>query len=192
MECVVRKAVAEEGLGASPWGLAAASWGLVGVLILIGRAIVGLTPKAIDAIVGGLAWWQWAILAAWVGFMAYSEGYRGFQLRFSPMVAARIRELSLRPTWVRGLLAPAFVMGLFAATRRRLAISWVLLIGITLLVIFVRWVPQPWRGIIDAGVVVGLTWGTVSLLFATVRVAITGVPQVDPELVTSGDGAAGN
>jgi hypothetical protein len=173
----------------SPWGLLAAAWGLVGVSLLLLRAIVSLSPRGIEAMADGLSWWQWAILIAWTLFMAYSEGYRGFQKRFSPMVAARLHHLAHRPTWAAGLLAPAFAMGLFNATRRRLIISWSLLVGIALLVILVRLVPQPWRGIIDVGVVVGLTWGGLSLLVLAARVAITGEPWADAELPAPRDAA---
>ena len=37
------------------------------------------------------------------------------------------------------------------------------------LVIAVRWLEQPWRGIVDAGVVVGLSWGLVSMAAFTLR-----------------------
>jgi hypothetical protein len=55
-------------------------------------------------------------------------------------------------------------MGYFYATRRRKITSISLTLGIVLLIILVHFVPQPWRGIIDFGVVVGLAWGIVSLL----------------------------
>jgi hypothetical protein len=62
-------------------------------------------------------------------------------------------------------LAPLFCMGLVHATRRRLAISWGILVGLIALVIAVQRLDQPWRGIVDAGVVVGLSWGLVATLF---------------------------
>jgi hypothetical protein len=36
--------------------------------------------------------------------------------------------------------------------------------GIIVLIILVRLLPQPWRGMVDAGVVVGLAWGMISLI----------------------------
>ena len=36
-----------------------------------------------------LAWFHWVALAASLLFMGYAEGYKGFQLRFSPRAAAR-------------------------------------------------------------------------------------------------------
>ena len=30
--------------------------------------------------------WQWGLLVVWIIINAYSEGYRGFQKKFSPMV----------------------------------------------------------------------------------------------------------
>jgi hypothetical protein len=52
--------------------------------------------------------------------------------------------------------------------------GWVMVSIIAALVIGVRHVPQPWRGIIDAGVVVGLGIGLVSLL-ARYFAALSGI-----------------
>jgi hypothetical protein len=43
-------------------------------------------------------------------------------------------------------------------------VAWSVLIGIVVLVVSVRSLAQPWRGIVDAGVVVGLVLGWLSLL----------------------------
>lgn len=164
-------------------GALLAAWGVFGVLALLAKALLGLTPIALEALTSSeLQWWHWLVTAAWIAFMAYSEGYKGFQKRFSPFVAARALELRENPSWVRGLLAPAFCMGLFQATRRRLMVSWGILIGVTLLVVVVRLLDQPWRGIVDAGVVVGLGWGAASLLASVAKGAFTGQASADPEL----------
>jgi hypothetical protein len=55
-------------------------------------------------------------------------------------------------------------MGYFHATKRRKITSISLTLGIIVLIVLVSFVSQPWRGIIDLGVVVGLAWGIVSLL----------------------------
>ena len=63
-------------------------------------------------------------------------------------------------------------MALFHASRRRLMVSWLVYIGILIIIIVVRQLPQPWRGIVDAGVVVGLSWGIIAILavfFARMR-----------------------
>jgi hypothetical protein len=56
-------------------------------------------------------------------------------------------------------------MGYIYATRKRKVIS----IGLTLMIIcfilIARILPQPWRGIIDAGVVVGLSIGIISITY---------------------------
>lgn len=146
-------------LGIASW------WGLAGVFALVGQAIYRLGPKGLEAVNGGLSTVQWAVLVVWVGFMVYSEGYRGFHLRFSPMVVARAETLSGRGPWWHKVLAPAYCMGLFHATRRRLILSWGLLGGISVLVVLVRQLDQPWRGIVDAGVVFGLAAGLASMAF---------------------------
>ena len=63
-------------------------------------------------------------------------------------------------------------MGLFHAPRRVLIVSRSMVVGIVLLVVTVRQLAQPWRGIIDAGVVVGLGLGLVSLGYLFVRAVL--------------------
>jgi hypothetical protein len=144
-------------------GLFGAVWGLAGILLLLGSAIWRLTPMALDAFSHPFAWHHWASLIVIVLGMAYAEGYRGFHKAFSPRVAARARYLRDHPRLSHVLLAPFFCMGYFHATRRRMITSISLTTGIIILVVLVRFVPQPWRGIIDAGVVVGLAWGVMTV-----------------------------
>lgn len=139
-------------------------WGVVGVLALLGSAVYRLTPYAVEAVTSPLTPVQWGVLVVYVAFMAHAEGYKGFQRQFSPRVVARARWLRDHPTPLRVALAPAFCMGLFHATRKRLIVSWVISLMVVGLVILVKLLDQPWRGIVDAGVVVGLTWGIVALL----------------------------
>ena len=131
-------------------------------MLLLGFAIYRLTPIAFEALQSTLLWYHWAALALNVLFMAYAEGYRGFQKAFSPRVAARCRYLYENPSLVRTLLAPLFCMGYFAAYRRRQVSVVLLTVGIIILVIVVQRLDQPWKGILDAGVVVGLAWGIVA------------------------------
>lgn len=141
-----------------------AVWGVLGVALLLCNALWRLTPVAWEAIQSGLHPTQWAVTLGWVATSAYSEGYVGFHQKFSPRVARRAVGLGRNPSFLRVLFAAPYCMGLFAADRRTRIVSWTLLVGIALLVFVVRHVDQPWRGIIDAGVVVGLGIGLVSLL----------------------------
>ncbi len=151
-------------------GLLAAVWGLTGTSALLARAIWRLTPAAWEAgtrhqpgVLG------WSLAALWLLFMGYSEGYRGFQKGFAPRVALRAAHLAQRPRPLHVLLAPLFCMGLIHASRRRLVTSWSLTAMIVLLVLAVRHLTQPWRGLVDAGVVLGLAWGLVAVLVFGVR-----------------------
>lgn len=137
----------------------AALWGFIGVCSLVGSAIYRLSPRAKEAIDMGLTTWQWIVLVIFAIFMLVSEGYRGFQKRFSPRTAARVKYLYDHPNLVRGLLAPFFCMGYFHAKRKTQLTAIILTLGIIMLVILVSFCPQPWRGIIDFGVVLGLSWG---------------------------------
>ncbi len=140
-----------------------AYWGLAGVILLLGSAIYRLSRLAVDALSYDFLWYHWFALVIIVFFMAYVEGYRAFQQAFSPRVAARARYLRDHPNMLHSVLAPLFCMAYFHANRRRQITSLSVTAGIIVLVILVRFLEQPWRGIIDGGVVVGLAWGLVSL-----------------------------
>lgn len=160
---------------------AIAVWAVLGVVVFLARAIYGLVPMALDLgphlnLTTGIA------CAASVVFMVYSEGYRGFQQRFSPRVVVRAGWLADNPRPWLVLLAPIFAMGLIYATRRRLITSWSIAIGVTLLVLLVRQLQQPWRGIVDAGVVAGLGWGTAAIVVFWFLAMAGHPPDADPEV----------
>jgi hypothetical protein len=157
-------------------------WGLGGVLFLLGNAIFRLTPRALDPVRTGMPAWQWALYAASIAFNAYAEGYRAFQLQFAPRSVARLVHLVRNPRPLHVALAPFFVMALFHASRRRLIVSWCVLVGVLVLVIVVNRVDQPWRGIVDAGVVVGLGWGTLCLIVLAIQAAAGRMPRTSPDL----------
>jgi hypothetical protein len=178
--------VLAEGSATGAWGRVALVWGVLGVMALVTQPLVRLTPLVLEAIRGGLTGGQWAILGAWVVVNAHAEGYRGFHCRFSPRVVARADYLRRhpRPLWVA--FAPFFCMSLFHASRRGLWVARVLVVAIVLLVIAIRFLDQPWRGIVDAGVVVGLGLGLLSLVYWFVRLLLGHVPGVSPDLPDGG------
>jgi hypothetical protein len=157
-------------LGAAGW------WGILGVVGLIGEAIARLFPMALDLRATSLSALELAVLVGWVVTMVFAEGYRGFHRQFSPRVVARALHLGANPQPLHVVLAPLYCMGLLHATRRRLITSWALTIGIVAIVLLVRGLPRPWRGIVDAGVVAGLTCGVLSIVYFTVR-GLRGAPM---------------
>jgi hypothetical protein len=144
-------------------------WGIAGVLFVLGRAIVRLVPQALMPLRDGPTAGVLALYAASVLFNGYVEGYRAFHKGFAPRVAARALHLRTDRSLLHAVLAPLFIMAMFHATRRRLIARYVLVFGLVILIWAVRHTPQPWRGIIDAGVVIALSWGCVSLLYYFVR-----------------------
>merc|ERR1712238_616600 len=85
------------------------------------------------------------------------------------------------------ILAPLYSMGLFHATRKRMIVSWSVSIGVAVIVAAVKKLPYPWRNIVDAGVVVGLTWGAASIAFGYMKGILKGGASVvaDPCLPIS-------
>lgn len=165
----------------SPLDWMVVAWGVGGVLALLANAIVRLSPIAAEALTMELGALHWAVLAGWVAFMGYAEGWRGFHRRFSPRVVARAFHLGRRRRLGSALLAPAYCMSLFASTRRGTLVAWSLVVGISALVVLVRMTPQPWRGIVDAGVVIGLGVGSLSIGWHVLRSLRLG-PQLPTDL----------
>jgi len=160
-----------------------ALWGIAGVLLLLAQAITRLTPLALEPVLdGSLGPLEWTLYGGWVALNAYAEGYRGFQKGFAPRVVARALYAGRHPQPLRVVLAPLFCMGLFGATRRRLIASWVILLMVVTLVTAMRFVPQPWRGIVDGGVVVGLVWGGVAIIAFTIAALSGREPAASPDV----------
>jgi hypothetical protein len=161
-------------------------WGLLGVIGLIASAVLRLSPRMWELTTHTLGPLHWLVLLVFTPYMAYAEGYKGFHLNFAPRVVARalhLRELqpvSVAQQILLTLLAPLFCMSFFHATRRRMLISWGVTSAIVALVIIVSRTPQPWRGIVDTGVVTGLALGILSLLWHWQRLVLRGVRPAIP------------
>ncbi|MCA9658322.1 MAG: hypothetical protein KC486_08260 [Myxococcales bacterium] len=159
------------------------AWGVGGVLGLLANAVVRLWPLAVEPVRSGMMTPAlWAAAAAWILFMAYTEGYRGFHRAFSPRVVARALWLSRNPRGYLVVLAPLFSMGLIHATKVRRIVSWTILIGVIVLVMIVRGLEQPWRGIVDSGVVVGLALGALSIAGHLVLALLGREPAIPPDV----------
>lgn len=165
----------------SMYGNIGALWGIVGLSWLFSSALVRLYPYANEMSNYSLTWYHWAALIGCLIFMGYAEGYKGFQLKFSPRAAARALYLQRNPTPARVLLAPLFCMGYFHATKKRKIVAYSLTMGIIGLIIAVHHTPQPWHGIIDAGVLFGLGWGLISVWVFAIKAFFGKDYTVSPE-----------
>lgn len=167
---------------ATPAGWLIFSWGVGGVALILLNPIVRLSALPIETLANGLTPAQWALAVGWTAFMLYSEAYRGFHKQFAPRVAVRAMALAAAPRPWLVLFAPFMCMGLIHANRKRLIVSRSLLVGIVVLVVLVRQVPNPWRGIIDLGVVLGLASGLGSVLWFAGRAMAGSPPNVPADL----------
>lgn len=80
-----------------------------------------------------------------MAMFAYAEGYKAFQLKFSPLVVQRAMTLSRSPSppLHHTLLAPFYSMGLFHASKKRKIVSWSISIGVAFIVGAVKRLPYP-------------------------------------------------
>jgi len=164
----------------------ATHWGVIGMMSILANALGRLVPIALEPFkLGGLSTVQWCAYAGTALGMAYIEGYKAFQLKFSPLVVTRAFTLGPeggRLTPLRGILAPFYSMGLFHATKKRTIVSWSVSLAVLCVVAAVKRLAYPWRSIVDAGVVVGLTWGVVSMGVYYFRALAGKMPGANPEL----------
>ena len=157
-----------------------AGWGVIQVLSILANAIKRLVPLAIQPIVQkDLTPTQIATCALWCAYMIFTEGYQTFQLKFSPLVVKRAFGLSSNATIINCLFAGPYSMGLFGATRKRMVVSWSVTLGVFAIVKVVKRLPYPWRSIVDAGVVLGLTYGALAMCVQAARGMFGFIPDVD-------------
>ena len=114
-------------------------------------------------------------------------GYQAFQLKFSPLVVERAFGLNENLTPLRFLLAGPYSMGLFGATKKRMIVSRAVTAAVVAVVVAVKRLPYPYRSIIDAGVVAGLSYGSMATLVMYVRGLFGKLPGVDPCLPGTDD-----
>lgn len=141
-----------------------AIWGVGGITLLIIDAIYRLSLYAAEAFIVPFGIIEWSVLVIWCIFMFIAEGYRGFQKNFSPRVVARAQYIAKNGSILEIILAPFFCIGFFGAPMRRIIAMFALTVGIIALIVIIHFTAvQPWRGILDSGVVLGLSYGLVSM-----------------------------
>ncbi|MEX0740018.1 MAG: hypothetical protein WD071_11810 [Pseudohongiella sp.] len=153
-------------------------WGVGGIVLLLTFAIVRLGGVALELGDYSLAIWQRGLALVWFLYMVWAEGYKGFHLAFAPRVVVRADYLARHPRPLHVLFAPLYCMGYIHATTRRRLLSIALTTMIICFVFIVRMLPQPWRGMVDAGVVAGLMVGVASILYYLVRLRRDGVASL--------------
>ncbi len=79
---------------------------------------------------------------------------------------SRSRRLTSDDKLVYRLLAPLYGMSLIGPTGRDLVRGWVTTGAIVLAILWVRTLPDPWRGITAFAVAGALAWGLVAIVLA--------------------------
>jgi len=180
----------EKNEGSSLLDKAGSFWGTFGVVYILAKAIKRVLPIALEPFNGKgahpLSQFQLVAYVTTCVWFAYVEGYKGFQCKFSPLVVKRSQTLkSGSSSFIEFLLAPLYSMGLFHATKKRMIVSWSVTTGVAVIVALVKKLPYPWRNIVDAGVVAGLGYGSMSILVIAAKSFIfKQPPSINPELPT--------
>jgi hypothetical protein len=162
-----------------------AIWGVVGTMALLAYAVWRLGGYAWELTDETLTVFEWAILVLWSVYMFYAEGVKAFGRSFSPRVVARAQYIAKRGNLKQILLAPLFCFGYFHTSRKRLIVTYSVTLGIVLLIVMIRFLPQPWRGILDAGAELGIAYGTLTIFYFVWKALVSHpVEIVDPMVAT--------
>jgi hypothetical protein len=150
-------------------GLVVAAWAIGAIALSLVEAIWRLGARASATLQAGLEPHEWATLIVVVALFLYGEGVRALQRRFVPHVVNRTLVVARGGGAVASVLAPLFAMSLVHDAPRAMARAWVGVALIVVAVLAVREMPEPWRGVIDAGVASALSWGLGALLLQSAR-----------------------
>ncbi|HLT64551.1 MAG TPA: hypothetical protein VKZ92_08515 [Pseudohongiella sp.] len=153
-------------------------WGVGGILMLLTFAIFRLSGFVMELESFEIPLWQWLVTAGWLAYMVWAEGYKGFHRAFAPRVVVRASYLAANPRPLHVLLAPLFCMGYIYATRKRQIVSIALSCMVICFILAVRMLPQPWRGIIDVGVIAGLAVGVASIVYYLLQLKQAGAASL--------------
>jgi len=135
-----------------------------GVILIFSSAIFRLYPHVREGFSNELTLLQWIVLIAYLIIMIIAKGYFALHNSFVPRVINRAELLYEKGSLIDRLFAPFFCMGFFKASGKRIIISYAMLLLIITFIVSASKISQPWRGIIDLGVIVGLSMGILSLL----------------------------
>ena len=178
MPLIVAEASKSDSIGQK----ALTAWGVLQVVGFISHTLKRLLPIALEPFSrNDLTGWQWGLYGVWALYMAHKEGYEAFHQKFSPLVVKRAQGLAERPGFfgLNWFFAGPFSMGLFGATKNRMKTSWSVIALVFGVVQVVKKLEYPWRSIVDGGVVLGLTIGTLSTVWHLCRALVGISPNVD-------------
>ena len=146
-------------------GLLGAVWCVGGVVFVLSMGMYRISPAVLELSWGAMSVVERVGLLVFVALMLVGKGWFGLHRGFAPRVVIRARELAGEPRLLPVLLAPLVGMGLAFSSAKRLALGWGLIAAITVAVQIILRLPEPWRGIVDAGVIAGLGVGVLSLVW---------------------------
>ena len=151
-------------------GVFAVAWAVVGFVVLIGRALLGMSTRIHDTLSTPLSGLQLAMFGGSTIIFGVAKGYYVFHERFCPRYAARIRALCQTPNNLpHTVLAPLFCLSLLGTDRRNLIRGYLLIAAIAAMVFSTRLMPNPWRGMILTGVAVALSWAAIEIIYRGAR-----------------------
>lgn len=160
-----------------------AVWGMGGTIFFLLYACYRLWGYSWELTSEDLTVFEIYVLVLWVAYMVYTEGVKAFGQAFSPRVAARTQYLVKQGSALQLILAPFFVFGYFHTTKKRLIVTYSLTIGIIIFIIAIRFASHPWRGIIDAGALIGIAYGTGTVVYFAIKAWLAGTKYITDPLV---------
>jgi len=135
-----------------------------GVILIFSSAIFRLLPHVLEGFTYQFSNLQWIVLIFYLLIMIVGKGFFALHRGFVPRVIKRSDQIVENGKLIDRILAPLYCMGFFNAPMKRMLISYVMIFFIVSFIVNASRISQPWRGIIDLGVIVGLSLGIISLI----------------------------
>ena len=153
-------------------------YGVTGVILIFLSAVFRLLPYSLEAFGSGLSLSQLIITILYLINIIVGKGYFAMHKGFSPRAVDRALEAAEGNSITNKIFAPLYCIGFSRAPAKRLRVTYSIFFFVISFVILARFIPQPWRGILDFGPVVGLSIGILSAVYHSFRKKINNYDDI--------------
>lgn len=146
--------------------IALSSWAVLANAAMFAHVAFGLAARTVHVAQEGLTTGQWSLMLGLMLLVGYLEGYRVLHHRVAPAIVARAHQASRRDgaSVLDVVSAPFQALGLVRAPTRTLVRAWLCVVLHAPVIVGLRALAEPWRGIIDGAVATSLLFVVGSML----------------------------
>ena len=95
------------------FGIIGAFWGFIGISLILLHGMSCVVPYVFSMELSNMKWYHIYSLFLSIIILGYAEGYKGFQLSFSPRAAKRVNLVSKNPNFLKCSFFAIILYGFF-------------------------------------------------------------------------------